>query len=33
MALERKARGALASSLLGYEVVQIDNKDYEGGYK
>jgi hypothetical protein len=33
MALKREARGVLASSLLGYEAVQINNRDYEGGYR
>jgi hypothetical protein len=33
MALEREARDALASSLSGYEVVQVNSRDYEGGYK
>jgi hypothetical protein len=33
MALEREARGALASSLPDYGAVQVGNRDYEGEYR
>jgi hypothetical protein len=33
IALKREARDALASSLLGYEAVQINSKDYGRGYR